>query len=133
MKKISILILILLFYIQVKAQSNYYVSSTGNNSNNGLQNTPWKTIQYGLNQLSNGDTLNVFAGIYNEKINLPLSGITLRNLSGQTPVITAGGIISQQSIIEINNVSNILVSGLELMNNLMNDAQGILINGTASI
>ena len=41
------------------AQTNYYVSPTGSNSNNGGISTPWLTVQFGLNQLVNGDTLNL--------------------------------------------------------------------------
>ena len=41
--------------------------------------------------------------------NYTVSGITLRNVAGQTPVITAGGINTQQSIIEINNVKYVFI------------------------
>lgn len=113
----------------VNGQTNYYVSSAGNNSNSGNKATPWLTIQSGLNKLKFGDTLNIMNGTYNEKIKFPISGITLRNNSDNNPIIDATGISSQVPIIDITDVSNINIQGLELKNNIMLDAQGILISG----
>ena len=126
----SILILgIILSSLIVKGQTNYYVSSTGSNSSNGMLSSPWLTVQHGLNQLANGDTLNVMSGTYNEKLQLPTSGITLRNYLAGNAIIDASSITSQTAIIEINNVSSILIHGLELKNNIMLDAQGIAVEG----
>jgi uncharacterized metal-binding protein len=111
------------------AQSNFYVSPTGNNANNGSLAAPWKKVQYGLDQLAAGDTLNVLTGVYAEKVQLPISGITLRNHRLNSPVLDATGITGQVSIIEIYNVSNITVQGFEVKNNIMLDAQGILVEG----
>jgi hypothetical protein len=113
-------------------QTNYYVSPTGNNSNSGTNANPWQTIQYGLNQLSTGDTLNIQSGTYTEKVQIPTSGIYLRNSVGNSPIIDATGLTSQNSIIEISNKSNVTVEGIEMRNNIQNDAQGILIDGSGS-
>jgi len=116
----------------IQAQSNYYVSPTGNNGNNGSLAFPWLTVQFGLNQLSANDTLNVFSGVYHEKIAIPINSICLRNYQNDTPVIDAIGIINQNPIIAINNKSGITIDGLELRNNIQTDAQGILIDGYGS-
>ena len=129
-----IILTIGLFLVSVLGitQTNRYVSPTGNNSNIGTLTLPWLTIQYGLNQLITNDTLNVLTGMYTEKLIIPLSNIYLRNYLSNTPVIDATGIITQNSIISITNKSNVTISGLELKNNIQNDAQGILITGSGS-
>ena len=110
-------------------QTNYYVSATGNNSNTGNQSAPWLTIQSSLNHLISGDTLNIMNGTYNEKLNIPISGLTLRNYLNHTPIIDATGLTSQVPILKISNYSNTIIDGLELRNNIMLDAQGILVDG----
>ena len=120
---------IMLCAVTVSGQTNYYVSSTGNNSNSGIQTLPWLTIQAGLNKLKAGDTLNIMNGTYNEKLKFPISGITLRNCLNNNPVIDATDITSQVPVIEITDVSNAIVQGLEIRNNIMLDAQGILVTG----
>jgi hypothetical protein len=113
-------------------QTNYYVAVTGNNTNSGSLASPWKTIQYGLNQLPANGILNVFPGTYTEKITIPKSSITLKNYSATLPVIDATGITAQNPIVSINNKSNVTIDGIELQNNIQNDAQGILIDGSGA-
>jgi hypothetical protein len=113
------------------SQNNYFVSPSGNNSNSGTQSNAWATIQYGLTQMQNGDILNVMEGTFYEKISLPTSGLTIKNAPGASPVLDAQGISSQEAIIQIYNVNDILIEGLELQNNIMLDAQGILVAGTS--
>ena len=50
----------------VRADSNsYYVSTTGNNANNGLSPaTAWATLEYAMTKVSAGDTVYVMAGTY---------------------------------------------------------------------
>lgn len=111
-------------------QTNYYVAVTGNNTNSGSLASPWKTIQYGLNQLPANGILNVFPGTYLEKITISKSNITLKNYSTTLPVIDAAGITTQNAIIAINNKSNVIIDGIELQNNIQNTAQGILVEGS---
>ena len=44
----------------------YFVAVDGNNSNNGSILHPWRTIEYALNNLTAGDTLEIRGGIYYE-------------------------------------------------------------------
>jgi Secretion system C-terminal sorting domain/Right handed beta helix region len=112
-------------------QINYYVSATGLNTNSGTLASPWKTIQYSLNQMPANNILNVLAGTYTEKIIVP-SNVIIKNYTAVLPIIDATGIASQNSILSINNKSNVTIDGLELRNNIQNDAQGILINGSGT-
>ena len=132
MNKLILSIALFLSSIITFGQTNYYVSQIGNNSNSGTLAMPWLTIQYGLNQLAANDTLNVLTGTFIEKISIPASNIYLRNYLSNTPVIDATGVTSQNSIIAISNKSNVTINGLELKNNIQNDAQGILIDGSGS-
>ena len=61
-------LIILLFSIgQVLNATTYYVAKTGNDRNNGI-NSPFLTIQRGVNFLRAGDTLYVRAGVYSERV-----------------------------------------------------------------
>ena len=79
--------------------------------------------------MTGNSILNVAGGVYNEKIQISLSNITIKNQTSTTPVIDATGINSQNSIISVINKNSITIDGLELRNNIQNDAQGILIEG----
>ena len=60
------LFLYLLFVYASTFANTYYVSKSGDDNNNiGSLNKPWKTIQYGVNNLKPGDTLNIMGGRYN--------------------------------------------------------------------
>src|SRR3989304_7823076 len=53
----------------------YYVSTTGNDTNNGTsEGTPFRTIQKGANVAQAGDTVLVKAGTYNEQVTPANSG-----------------------------------------------------------
>lgn len=73
--------------------TTYYVqASGGSDSNPGTETRPFKTIQYGVNKLSAGDTLLIRAGTYVEAIVIRRSGtqsapITIAAYPGERPVI----------------------------------------------
>lgn len=131
MKKTAFLILLLLFKASY-SQINYYVSNDGKNAYDGSRKYPFKTIQFAINQLTAGDTLNVLQGTYFEKISfedkdflsnrIVLRGINLPTLDGSKNK-------TQNAIIALKNVSNITIEGFEIANNIQNDAQGILVEG----
>jgi hypothetical protein len=53
------------FVTSSAAQTNYYVSNSGSNQNNGLSvATAFKTITYAATVANHGDTINVLAGTY---------------------------------------------------------------------
>jgi hypothetical protein len=72
--------------------ATYYVSTTGNNSNAGTLISPWLTINYGVEQLSAGDTLYVRGGTYKERVTCIRSGsvsnkINIVAYTGETPIV----------------------------------------------
>ena len=76
----------------------YHVNPVGgNDSNLGTLGQPWLTLQYSLNQLTPGDTLNLHAGTYtSSQFTVNVSGtpgnwITIRNYQNDVVNITTTG------------------------------------------
>ncbi len=74
--------------------TTYYVATTGDNSNPGTQNRPWRTIGKAVDTMMAGDTTYVRGGTYSTEtaIRFRRSGtaaapIKLLNYSGESPVI----------------------------------------------
>ena len=126
---INLLVFCLLSGYYSFSQTTYYVSPSGNNNNSGSINSPWRNVQFGLDELSSGDKLVLRNGVYNEKIYVPISNISLSGYENEVAIIDAANIFDQVSVIEIYNVSNISINGLTVRNNVMRDAQGILVDG----
>ena len=108
----------LLSSLFLSAQNNYYVATTGSNTNNGSFNSPWKTIQYGVNQLVPGSVLTVKTGTYNEAVSFPLSGSSSSGyitLTAQTGVIINGTGVGEVGI-RISSKNYIKVIGFEIQN-----------------
>lgn len=72
MKKSTLFISVILtcFFTNLKAQTTWYISPTGNNANNGLTTlTAFETINNAIGVASCGDSIYVLGGTYHEKIN----------------------------------------------------------------
>lgn len=65
-----------LFFYSNHYAATYYVSKSGSNSNSGTSNSPWLTIQHGVNQMTYGDYLIVRPGTYQEGVWLGFNGNT---------------------------------------------------------
>lgn len=120
------------------AQSNYYVSTSGNNSNSGSTDAPWKTVQYGVSQLNAGDTLDIMAGTYIGKIDIRISGtssqkITIRNYNNDTVIINGSTLSDYEYLLKIENVNYINIEGLKFQDYQKLDAIGILVINSSSI
>lgn len=109
----------------VTAQNTYYVSNrSGNNNNDGSQESQWETIQYGVDQLEPGDILNVEAGTYTEIVTFngnKDSGTSSNPIKVQAignVIIDASSIIptGRKGLITISGASNLIIDGFELQN-----------------
>jgi|GEM_PF-6408518 len=95
-----------LVHAQTLIGKNYYVSTTGSDSNGGTQSAPFKTFTKAVSVLSVGDTLYISAGTYTTPLIINKSG-------------TAGSPIKVKSqgngsvIIDVNRTTNtsITISG----------------------
>jgi len=132
--------------------ATFYVSTTGNDANAGTAAAPWLTIQHAADSVSAGATVDVFAGVYHESVNLPASGtasapITFQSYPGQTAVIDGSGVTcctsnpassgnQTQGLINIVNQSYIIVRGFEIRDfttsNAADTPAGVWITGSGA-
>jgi hypothetical protein len=83
--------------VQVSTGPQFYVSTTGNDANNGTSvSTAWRTIQKAMNSATPGSTVNILAGTYNERLTLGVSGtagnyITVQPYGFSVPAGGCGG------------------------------------------
>ncbi|MFD0717198.1 choice-of-anchor Q domain-containing protein [Paenibacillus sp. GCM10027626] len=124
---------------------NYYVSTTGSDSNSGTSTaTPWKTLQHAADSVSAGDTVHVMGGIYKQKLKIRHSGsaeagpITFQSYNSQTVVLDGAGlsVTDDEGMIEITDASYIVVQDFEIRNykTATRDKvpSGILVRGAGS-
>lgn len=121
--------LVLGLFICVSALASattYYVSTTGNNTNDGLTTTSaWRNIQYAANHVVAGDTVQVLGGTYNETVNIPVSGsatagyITFQNYAGQAAIVDGTGLTipgGQYGLFNLASQSYVIIQGFEIRN-----------------
>jgi hypothetical protein len=95
--------------------TTYYVSPEGSDSNDGSINSPWLTIQHGLDNLEPGNTLNISAGVYNEALYLDHSGSETQKIRiiGQSfDTVILDGINVDRDLFFVENAEYIEISGL---------------------
>ena len=124
----------------------FYVSTTGSDSNPGTISSPWRTIQHAANSVQAGDTVFVRGGVYNESVNISVSGsatagpITFQSFPSEQAVIDGTGLIPStsgtQGLINITNQSYISIQGFEIRNYQTSSASaapaGIWVSGSGS-
>jgi hypothetical protein len=69
------------------SQQTFYVSVTGNDANNGSQQSPFRTIAKALTTSNAGAEIIVRAGTYNEALRVEKQNITIRAFTGERPLI----------------------------------------------
>jgi serralysin len=109
--------------------TNYYVSKTGNDSNDGATNSPWLTIQHAVNALGagahGGVCVNVGDGTYTEAVfasgvggaaDTPSGYLVFRsqNLHGATVQMPAALSTNYSACFQFNNSSYVIVDGFNL-------------------
>jgi hypothetical protein len=102
--------------------STYFVAPSGSDASPGSFASPFATIQHALNVATHpGDTVEVRAGDYREKITLPASGsspggyITLTAFPGEQPILDGTG-VAGANMVMLNNLSFVKVIGFEIEN-----------------
>lgn len=134
-----------IFFAFSLTAADYYVVDTGDNTNSGAIDSPWKTITYAVSQVSAGDTVYIRGGTYEERLNINVSGseaggyITFKNYSGETPVLEGENLTppdGDSAMIHIEDQNYLIIEGLEIRNYTTSDNSqfpiGIWINGACS-
>src|SRR5512139_2036953 len=79
-----------------ESMTDYYVSTSGDDSNPGTEVWPWRHVAYAAGSGSGvkaGDTVYIRGGIYTERVTVGISGtagamITFRNYPGESPILS---------------------------------------------
>ena len=103
---------------------NYYVSVSGSDANPGTLALPWRHIQYAMDRVGAGSTVNVMTGVYNETVTFHNSGsasggyLVLQNYAGNTPVIDGTGlpISGETGLVVLENKAYVKLIGFEIRN-----------------
>jgi hypothetical protein len=107
-----------------QANSSFYVSTTGNDSNPGTQTAPWRTVQHAADTARAGSTVNVRGGVYEELVTIKTSGnatdgyVTFRSNPGETAILDAEHITptARSAILTIHDKSYVRIEGFEIRN-----------------
>jgi len=75
--KLTVLALLIFFISNLSIAQTYYVNTSGSNSGDGSIGDPWLTIQYAIDNVSPGSTIQLADGIYNESLNVNISNLTI--------------------------------------------------------
>jgi len=124
----------LLFPKSASAANNYYVSTSGNDTNPGTLSQPFKTVQKGVNVLQPGDTLSVREGVYQEVVSIDRSGsansfIQILAYPGEAPVIDGNNYqlpASEWGVIFAVRGNYIKLSGFEIR---YSNWMGVIVSG----
>ncbi|MDW8394556.1 MAG: choice-of-anchor Q domain-containing protein [Chitinophagales bacterium] len=143
MKRLSSILLSIFASLHLWAQNMYYVSTAGNDANDGKTlSTAWRTIQKAANTAGAGSTIYIRGGTYNERISVNKSGnatkgyITYMPYQGEYVIVDATGKTgNSDNVFYLYNRSYIRITGLEIRNNTVpanKDGAGIFIEGKGS-
>jgi hypothetical protein len=94
----------------------YYVSTTGNDSNDGTFDLPWRTVQHALDTLLPGETALVRGGNYSENLYMsrdgaPSAPITVAGYQRERPVLRPAGGAENTYPIQIGSASYFRLHG----------------------
>lgn len=113
----------------------YYVSTSGNDSNPGTFNLPWRTIQHAADMVRPGDTVYVRGGVYHEAIFTSNGGtqdfpVRYMAYPGEVPIIDGEGNLppwAEALFTLYEEADYVEISGFEIRNSTYN---GLLIWGS---
>lgn len=139
--------LIWLFALSVSFGAEYFVSTTGNDSNDGSEGSPFATVHHAVGVVSPGDTISILPGTYaptasrSYHTRVTISGtaaspITMRGLGGR-PVLDAVNITSSSDAYALDfRASHWIVRDIDVTRSQQADSSsigiGILLFGANS-
>ena len=89
--------------------NTYYVATTGSDSNSGNNiNEPFLTIEQALSVATNGDIVNVSAGVYEETCPLVVPrGVTVKGAGLRATTIRPTTATKQENVFHLNDISTV--------------------------
>ena len=119
-------LLVLVYYFPKKLRrklgnGSFYVAHWGDNGNPGTQESPWRSIQYAVNQMQAGEKLILFGGTYKEYVTIKNSGtqekpLTLAAKAGEEVVLNGLGLVWKYAINLEFGASYLVIEGLKISN-----------------
>lgn len=109
-------------FLSVEASAaTYYVSTSGNDANNGALSTPFRTISHGASVAQAGDTVYVRAGVYNDLVRISSKGtsaahVGIRAYPGEAPVIDGTGTAASTDLVVFSSAQYVDFTGFEVRN-----------------
>jgi hypothetical protein len=116
------------------ANNTYYVAKNGSDNNPGTLTQPWLTIQKAARTMVAGDTVNIQAGTYNEKVSPANSGnaaspITYQSYGSGTVILDGTGkSAGSAGLFDVENKSYITLKGIQIQNS---DYAGAFVYGSS--
>lgn len=106
------------------AGTEYYVATSGSDSNAGTSDAPWKTLQHAADVVPAGSTVYVRGGVYKQKLKITRSGsasqgsIVFTNYGTEIAIIDGTGLLvsGNEGLIELADVNHVTVQGFEIRN-----------------
>lgn len=117
-----------------QAQTNFYVSPSGRDTNPGTLAKPWKTVQKACNAATPGSTVYLRTGTYKQKVSVNVSGtagnyITFTNYNGEAATLDGGS--TAGTILSVVNKTYLKFVGLRFQNAIGNYAKGFYVEGSS--
>lgn len=99
--------------------TQYYVATTGSDSNSGSATNPWRTMSQAATMVAPGNTVHVMPGVYNESVYIKIGGTSSQRISfiSDTPwgaKVTGDG--TGNPAIQIRTADYVDVVGFEVTN-----------------
>ncbi len=135
------------FTITVSATDFLFVSTTGDDTNDGSINNPFGTIEHAMREIQNDDgkTIYIREGIYQEIYNWEVAGVyapwRTKDFSPETPAVVRG-YPGENAILDCNfqghgfwtyNTSYVVHSNMEIKNAGANERAGFSLSGENNI
>lgn len=97
--RVSFILLSFLLISSLTRATTYYVSPNGDDTNDGSQSNPFRTINYALTQVQDGDTIRITSGTYTHEV----AGEDLTDITITTNNLTLQGEGADTTVIDFNN------------------------------
>ena len=111
-----------------------YVATDGDNTNDGSESAPWKTIQYALTTIPASGTIMVKDGTYNESIAFPSDKvITLKSTNSDSSITIIVGDGIYATVYCNNSPAGTTLEGFTISHESGNSGRGITTTGYLTI